>query len=176
MTDVPHATQSESCGECPLQSNRRAFLRSAALGVIASLAATGFSPGAALADLVTETKGKRVSAALRSYSVPSGDAVLVDDSNDVIIARYGNRVYAFSRRCPHKGARLVWHEDEDRIFCPKHKARFDASGDHVSGRRSRNLDRYAIRMEGRQVVVDTATLLREDENPRGWERAAIIVQ
>jgi nitrite reductase/ring-hydroxylating ferredoxin subunit len=175
MTEMRHDTAAESCGECPLQSNRRAFLRSAALSVVATLVATGFSPGAALAELVTETKGKRLSAALRSYSLPPADAVLVDESNDVIITRFGRKVYAFSQRCPHKGARLVWHEDEDRIFCPKHKARFMKNGDHASGRSSRNLDRYAVRMQGREIVVDTDRIYREDQSPQEWESAFVGV-
>jgi nitrite reductase/ring-hydroxylating ferredoxin subunit len=145
------------------------------LSVVATLAATGFSPGAALAEVVRETWGKRLSAALRSYALPSTDAVLVDESNDVIIARYSRKVYAFSQRCPHKGARLVWHEDEDRIFCPKHKARFMKNGDHASGRTSRNLDRYALRMQGREVIVDTDRIYREDRAPGEWSSAVLSV-
>ena len=99
---------------------------------------------------------------------------MIDVDNDVIIARSAGKVYAFSRRCPHKGAGLVWHESESRIFCPKHKARFDVDGDHVSGRKSRNLDRYAIRLQGREVIVDTDALYREDENPREWQSAMIV--
>ena len=175
MTEIRHETQTESCGQCPIHSNRRAFLRSAALSVVATLVVTGISPGAALAELVTEVKGKPVSAASRRYSLPPTDAVLLDDSHDVIIARYGRQVYAFSRRCPHKGALLVWHENEDRIFCPKHKARFIKTGDHASGRSSRNLDRYAVRLQGREIIVDTDTVYREDQSPKEWRSAVLQV-
>ena len=175
MTDFLQETKNEQCGECPLATNRRVFLRNAAFSVIATLVATGISPGAALADLVAEVSPVRKAAALRSYSLPPADAVLVDDENDVIITRYQRKIYAFSRRCPHKGARLVWHESEDRIFCPKHKARFTKAGDHASGRSSRNLDRFSVRLRGREIIVDMETLYREDESPQEWRAAEIAV-
>lgn len=108
--------------------------------------------------------------------MPTTDAVMVDDENDVIVTRSRGKIYAFSRRCPHKGARLVWHESEDRIFCPKHKARFTADGDHASGRGSRALDRYAIRLEGREIVVDTSAVYREDRDPAAWRAAVAQVR
>lgn len=175
MTDVPTGVADERCGGCPLATSRRTFLRDAALTVVATLAATGLLPGAALAGLVSETRPLRTAGPLRLYTVPSSDAVMIDSENDVILTRSRGKVYAFSRRCPHKGARLVWRESEDRIFCPKHKARFTADGDHASGRRSRNLDRYGIRLEGRQIIVDVDNVYREDDDPAAWRVAVVAV-
>ena len=173
MTDGRDETAVERCGECPLGTSRRAFLRDAALTVVATLAATGLRPGAALAGLVSEARLIRSAGPLRTYAMPIADAVMVDADNDIIVTRSRAKIYAFSRRCPHKGARLVWHESEDRIFCPKHKARFTTDGDHASGRRSRNLDRFGITLQGREIVVDTNALYREDEDPQAW-RAAVV--
>jgi len=169
-------TTDERCGDCPIATNRRRFLRDAAFTAVATLVATGLRPNAALANLVTGIVPVRKAGPLMNYAVPSTDAVMVDDENDVIITRYRGKVYAFSRRCPHKGARLVWHESEDRLFCPKHKARFTAGGDHASGRRSRNLDRYGLRQQGREIVVDTDTVYREDDDPQAWRSAVIAVR
>ena len=105
--------------------------------------------------------------------IDANDGVMIDVANEVILARSRGKVYAFSLRCPHKGTRLVWHEEESRIFCPKHKARFLADGQHVSGRKTRDLDRYAIRREGREVVVDTDTVFREDADNSRWQSAVI---
>jgi cytochrome b6-f complex iron-sulfur subunit len=171
-----HNNDAKECAACPIAVGRRAFLRDVGLTVTAALIASGLKPGAALASLVTDVRPLRSKGALRTYTIPAGDAVMVDVDNDVIIARTGGKVYAFSRRCPHKGAGLVWHESESRIFCPKHKARFGIDGDHVSGRRSRNLDRYAMRLEGREVVVDTDTVYREDENLRQWQSAVVAAR
>lgn len=175
MTDTGRDQETDNCGECPLATSRRVFLRDVGLSVVATLAAMGLSPGTSLADLVAEVSPLRTSAALRSYALPSADRVLVDDANDVIIVRHQRSVYAFSRRCPHKGARLVWRESEDRIFCPKHKARFTRDGDHASGRSSRNLDRFAVQLQGRAIIVDTRTLYREDRDPEQWSGAVISV-
>lgn len=175
MTDVTGHPEADKCGECPIVTNRRRFLRDVGMTVAATLVATGLRPRGAFAALVSDVRPTRSNGAFRSYSVPVANAVIVDTDNDVIITRYRNKVYAFSRRCPHKGARLVWHEDESRIFCPKHKARFISNGDHASGRRSRNLDRYGLRLQGREIVVDTDTLYRQDENPNAWASAVITV-
>ena len=169
------ASQS-GCLDCPVAMGRRGFLRDVGLTVAAALIASGLRPHAALASLVTEIKPVRSRGALRTYSVPQADTILVDVDNDVIVARSRGKLYAFSRRCPHKGAALVWHESESRIFCPKHKARFDVEGAHVSGRRSRNLDRYAIRLAGRELIVDTDTLYQEDENLSDWRSAYVEVR
>jgi cytochrome b6-f complex iron-sulfur subunit len=145
------------------------------MAAAATLLASGLSPASALANLVAEIRPLRRRGALLSYAVPKGEAVLVDSDNDVIIARSGRYAHAFSMRCPHKGAKLQWREEESKIFCPKHKARFDASGDHVSGRRSRNLDRYPIRIQDGALVVDTDTLYREDEQLDSWQKAFVGV-
>lgn len=175
MTDVSEHPPADSCGECPIATSRRRFLRDVGMTVAATLVATGLRPHAAFAALVSEVRPSRIAGPFRGYSVPKIDGVMVDSDNDVIITRYRGKVYAFSRRCPHKGARLVWHEDESRIFCPKHKARFMSNGDHASGRRSRSLDRYGLRLQGRELVVDTDALFREDENPQEWASAVITV-
>jgi nitrite reductase/ring-hydroxylating ferredoxin subunit len=101
--------------------------------------------------------------------------VNVDEENDVIIARSEGRVHAFSLKCPHKGARLQWRENEGKIFCPKHKARFLANGDHVSGRGSRDLDRYGVRLERGELVVDLDNIYREDRSPSEWQAAFVTL-
>ena len=175
MTDVTGHPEADKCSECPIATNRRRFLRDIGMTVAATLVATGLKPSAAFAAFVTEVKPSRIAGSRRSYSLPAADVVMLESDNDVNITRYRGKVYAFSRRCPHKGARLVWHEDESRIFCPKHKARFMSNGDHASGRRSRNLDRYGVRIQGREIVVDTDVLYRSDVNREGWASAFVTV-
>jgi nitrite reductase/ring-hydroxylating ferredoxin subunit len=130
----------------------------------------------AFADTVTEVEPAGVptgSTPERSYAMPSVDGVSVDVSNDVILARWENRVYAFSIKCPHRGARLEWRQSEQRVYCPKHKARFLADGTHYSGRGSRDLDRYSIRRDARGLVVDLGQPIRRDRNPDLWTQAFV---
>jgi nitrite reductase/ring-hydroxylating ferredoxin subunit len=166
-----------ACQECPVATaSRRAFLRDAGRAVIGALAlSTMGKPARALAESVVETTPRRVRGVQRTYAVPSVDSVSVDIGNDVILARWQGRVYAFSLRCPHRGSRLEWRASEGRVFCPKHKARFRPDGAHDSGRQSRDLDRYDLHRTGGSVVVDLAALRRADREPEAWRAAVITV-
>ncbi len=163
------------CGDCPVAAaSRRVFLRDVGLAVLSALGLTAAAaPAAAFAESVLETKAVRRRGLRRTYPLPATDAISVDTDDDVILARWQNRVYAFSLRCPHRGARLEWRGNEGRVFCPKHEARFRPDGSHESGRRSRDLDRYDLSRQAGSVVVDLGALRRADQEPERW-RAAVI--
>jgi nitrite reductase/ring-hydroxylating ferredoxin subunit len=166
---------SDDCFECPAaEASRRAFLRDVGLIVAGALALIG-SPAAALADSVVATKPLRRLERRRTYSVPPGDSVSVDASDDVIIARWQDHVYAFSLKCPHRGTRLEWRDAERRFFCPKHKARFQPDGAHDSGRSSRDLDRYGITLQGGALVLDLDVVWRADRDPDAWRAAQLTL-
>jgi len=153
--------------------DRRAFLRAAALGVLGALAGEAALPELARAiGTTTPTRSRR--AELR-YVLPASDGVDVDESNEVILVRWQGRAYAFSAKCPHRGARLEWRPAESRVFCPKHKARFRADGAHDSGRQSRDLDRYDIRRDGSSLVIRLDVLRRADTDPAGWAAAVVAL-
>ena len=175
-----HAPPSrDGCGEWPIGSSRRAFLRDIGLAVGAVLAAGAIGPTLALAESVSEIAPSRSGAGggrTRTYAVPAGNSISVDAGNDVILARWDNRVYAFSLRCPHRGTRLEWLDDERRVYCPKHKARFRPDGSHESGRRTRDLDRYSISRQGQSsIAVDLSALHRANEEPEAWESAVVVL-
>ena len=163
-----------SC-DCPIAAaSRRKFLRDVGAMVAAVLAVGAVaSPAAALVNAVADVGPTNAAGPLRTYALPSTDSISIDVANDVILARWQGRVHAFSLECPHRGARLEWREDEQRIFCPKHKARFTAHGKHDSGRGSRDLDRYRLSRQNGSIVVDLASVLRADADPDAW-RAAVI--
>lgn len=167
------------CAECPIGSSRRAFLRDIGLAVGAVLAAGAIGPTLALAESVSEIAPSRSGARAgrtRTYAVPAVNSISVDAGNDVILARWDTRVYAFSLRCPHRGTRLEWLDDERRVYCPKHKARFRPDGSHESGRRTRDLDRYSISRQGQSsIAVDLSALHRANEEPEAWESAVVVL-
>jgi len=165
----------KACGECPVATaSRRVFLRNAAIAVVGALSLTAAASTAeALLSSITETEPLGGSGDMRSYAIPPADGIAVDAANDVILARWQNRAYAFSLRCPHRGTRLEWLANEQRVFCPKHKARFQPDGMHESGRRSRELDRYAVSRSGNMLVVNLTVLRRSDTEPDAW-RAAVV--
>lgn len=161
------------CPECPLVVDRRAFLVRTALATAATLATLGASPGAAFAAAVRQIAPLEAAGAQRSYGIPAVDGVYIDTGNDVILARWEGRVYAFSTKCPHRGSQLEWHANENRVFCPKHKARFRPDGAHDSGRASRDLDRYPIQRQGDTVLVDLSVVYRADQNAAAWQGAVV---
>ncbi len=166
-----------ACNDCPAATaSRRAFIRDVATMVAGALAVGAIaSPAAALARAAGEIGPTGAGGLLRTYSIPSTDSISVDVGNDLILARWQDRVYAFSLKCPHRGTRLEWHGDEQRIFCPKHKARFTPNGAHDTGRQSRDLDRYQISRQGASVAVDLGVVLRADTDAQAWAAAMVVI-
>jgi len=162
-----------ACGECPLAVDRRSFLRDTALAALAGLTTVAVSP--ALAHAVRTVRPVRAAGLERLYEIPAADSVSIDEENEVILVRWQARAYAFSSRCTHRGAPLQWRENEGRVFCPKHKARFRPDGAHDSGRRARDLDRYGIRRRGAALAIDLAVLYRADDDLAAWSRAVVAL-
>ena len=167
-----HETDRAS-GSCFFAVDRRAFLRATALGVLGALVGEALLPTLASA-VGTATPASMGKLELR-YALPPADGVAVDEGNEVILVRWQGRAFAFSAKCPHRGARLEWHPAEGRVFCPKHKARFRPDGAHDSGRQSRDLDRYDVRREGASLVIRLDMLRRADTDPAGWAAAVVMV-
>jgi nitrite reductase/ring-hydroxylating ferredoxin subunit len=176
-TENPHhADDNSACGDCPMVHSRRAFLRDIGVATAAALAAVALKgPTAAFAESVGEIAPLRANSREVSYAIPRANRVSVDVNNDVILARWENQLYAFSLKCPHKGERLEWRASEERVFCPKHKARFLAEGTHVSGRGKRDLDRHGLRRAGGAVVVDLGQVYRQDTDAAEWSAAVVTL-
>jgi len=110
-----------------------------------------------------------------AYPVPGEDGVSVDREQELILVRAAGAVYAFALSCPHQRSMLKWREKDKQFRCTKHGSRYEPSGEYVSGRATRGMDRYAVRVEGGQVVVDKGRKFLQDEDPAGWEGAAALV-
>jgi len=147
--------------DCGAGHDRREFLREFA-GIVAAVALpVDFASG-------LPGNGEEV-----TYAIPAQDGVTIDKAREVILARYEQSVYAFGLSCPHQKTPLRWQEAEHRFQCPKHKSTFRPDGAFVDGRATRNMDRYAIRRTGDNVVVDLGKLYREDENRDAWISALL---
>ena len=164
-----------SIHRCAGAVDRRAFIRRAAIAAGAVLAGLGATTPA-LADELGEISadGTTPSAHLFRYQMPATDGAVVDAVNEVLLVRWAGRVYAFALACPHRGTRLQWQGTTDGVYCPKHKARFQPDGTNVGGRRTPDLDRHPIRLEGSQLVVDLATRLRAEADGAAWAAAYVM--
>jgi Rieske Fe-S protein len=169
-TDIINSDPHTECDGCPLVPDRREFLRSAAalaLGVISlSLPIRSVS-----AKVLTSAVGGRN---LLSYKLPAADGANIDRDNEVILVRYQNEVYAFSLGCPHQNVSLRWNETDMRFQCPKHHSQYQPTGEFITGRATRNMDRLAIRRDAaNNIVVDPDTLYKSDEDEAQWKNAVV---
>lgn len=164
------------CGELagPGRS-RRAFLQRAGCAV-GLLAALGL-PADVAALPIAETTGTAGAGGdqTQSYPIPASDGVNIDRKNEVILVRYQGRVYAFGLWCPHQNTMLNWVAGDGQFQCPKHHSKYKPTGQFISGRATRNMDRYAITKNGNDVVVDLDNVLRSDKDAAEWQAASVPV-
>ena len=111
----------------------------------------------------------------RKYAVPAADSVNIDHEAQAILVRYQGHVFGMFLGCPHEHAAVRWVEKEHRFQCTKHDSRYQQDGVHISGRSTRNLDRFGIRHEGDAVILDFDRLFQSDTDPAGWAAAVIAV-
>ena len=188
MTDIPRkeTTADVDCGGCTLHDalnapaaiERREFLRAGALA-LASLGFLGLGSRTAGAMEVGEVsalapKGSDGRTEKR-YPIPTVDGASIDKDNDVILVRWQNAVYAFALSCPHQNTALKWDERDHAFQCPKHHSKFQPDGAYIpgSGRATRNMDRYAIQVQGNGVIVDLDKVYEEDSDGTQWAAAVI---
>ncbi len=162
-------------GDCGVPASRRQFLRDSFLSVAGALVAVGVSRRSALAMPLEFTDALSRRGGTVSYAVPSVDGAQVDKSNDVILVRWQQTVYAFSLSCPHQNTALKWDDRDKGFQCPKHHSRFRANGEYIpdSGRATRNMDRYAISRDASGIHVDVNTVFEQDTDGARWAAAVV---
>ncbi len=175
MPDEPNASFDPECDSCPL--TRRDLLNRIAAGVAMALLAEGIAPRvvAALTGQVRAAPpGRKLGVGVTAYPVPAQDGVQFDKDQEVILVRSEGHVYAFALSCPHQNTALRW-VDEGRFQCPKHKSKYLPDGTYMSGRATRNMDRYAIKHADAEVQVDLAVLYHSDKQPAEWAAAVVVL-
>src|SRR5207244_811265 len=107
--------------------------------------------------------------------IPAADGVTIDKKAHVIIVRYQSQVYAFALSCPHENTMLKWLPKDLRFQCPKHDSKYQPNGTFMSGRATRNMDRFHIRKDEGFVFVDLGRWFESDKDAAGWTAATIDV-
>lgn len=162
------------CQSCPGRSSRRDFVVQGTASLAAVFAGLG-ATGADLAALRVRFASGRPASGELTYPIPATDGVTVDRGAEVIVVRWQSRLFAFALSCPHQRSMLKWRDSEQRFQCTKHKSRYRPDGVFVSGRATRGMDRYPIRLEGDAVFVDARAAIRQDENEPAWSRALVLL-
>lgn len=154
--------------------SRRSFLHRAGLCGLALACSAALVPAdlAALPIVGIEGAGD---AAEKSYPLPASDSVSIDRAAAVILVRYQGHAFALRLGCPHQNAAVKWLQQEGRFQCSKHDSKYTPEGTYISGKSTRNLDRFPIRRDGAALLVDTAKVFQADTDPAGWAGAAVTL-
>jgi Rieske Fe-S protein len=160
------------CPGCGLH-DRREFLRDAAAAAVAALTAIGVRPTVAAALPIRLASALVRGEGPPSYPVPAADGVQIDRDNEVILVRWQSAVYAFNLSCPHQNTALRWDGADARFQCPKHHSKYQPDGTFISGRATRNMDRFTLRLDANTIIVDVDAMHKSDEDQAGWSAAVV---
>jgi len=155
--------RSDHCEDCVL-SERRAFLRE----VTAWLAAAALAPLPIRFGRATLIRGSDL-----TYPIPAADGATIDHDNQLILVRFQGKAYAFNLSCPHQNTALRWHPEDGQFQCPKHHSRYTPDGVFISGRATRSMDRFAVKRDGANILVDLDRLFRQDQDAADWNTAFV---
>jgi len=163
-----------SCDGCALVG-RRDFLRDASLLAAGALVALGAAPSVAAAapiEMISALGGGRED---KTYAIPAKDGAQIDKDADTIVTRWQGKLYVFALSCPHQNTAVRWYDKDGKFECPKHHSRYEPDGAYIkdSGRATRGLDRFAVRKDGNNVVVNLDKLYQEDEDEAAWKAAVL---
>ena len=163
------------CTGCAL-ADRRTFLAQAAALIAGALISVGMTAERAAAMPIGILVGTRSPSDKEvTYPIPASDGATIDKDNDVILARYQGKVYAFGLACPHQNTALRWLAPEGRFQCPKHKSKYTPDGIFLSGRATRSMDRYGVRKNATAIVANIDALYRQDKDAAQWQSAFVEV-
>jgi nitrite reductase/ring-hydroxylating ferredoxin subunit len=154
-------------------ASRREFLCRSSCALL-TLGAVGVTAAELAALPLREITG-RANRSERRYPIPAGDSINIDHVTQVIVVRSAGHAFVFNLACPHENAAVKWVANDHRFQCTKHDSRYQPDGEHISGRATRNMDRFAIRRDGAELVVDLDRLIRSDQDPAGWAAATVAL-
>jgi len=163
-----------ACTECALVE-RRAFLRDGTALLAGIVAALGGTPGRAAALSVKFGRALARHGSELTYPIPAEDGAQIDHANEVIVVRWQQKAYAFNLACPHQNTALHWQPEDGQFQCPKHHSRYQPDGVFVSGRATRGMDRFAVRRDGTNLIVDVSKFFQQDKNPAEWAAAVVTL-
>src|SRR5262245_12248531 len=82
-----------------------------------------------------------------------GWRVSSEKSTAWVVRKAGNKVVAFSPRCPHLGCAYHWNSARNEFLCPCHASTFSIDGEVLKGPALRALDRFAVKVEGDKLLL-----------------------
>jgi cytochrome b6-f complex iron-sulfur subunit len=81
------------------------------------------------------------------------------------VTQYQGGLRALYQKCPHLGCRVPFCESAAQFQCPCHGSIYNLLGEYLGGPAPRGMDRFDIKIEGGNVLVDTSSVV--EGPPRG---------
>jgi len=173
MSDARARQPAAACAGCEGALSRRRVLGGVSAAVVAAMAGVELWPGTAAALPLLEAGGTQTGPSEYSYPLPAADGVTIDRDAQLILVRFQQRVYVFNLACPHENTALRWKARDGRFQCPRHESQYQPDGSFISGRATRNMDRFALVRAGDSLRVSIDRLLRSDQQPAEWAAASL---
>jgi cytochrome b6-f complex iron-sulfur subunit len=108
-----------------------------------SLRADGFQPVGTVAEL--DKTGQILNKKLSKSPV----LVIREPAN-------ANQLIAVNPTCTHAGCTVTWEAGEKAFVCPCHDSQFASDGQVRQGPAAKPLAKYAVKLEGNDILVKTA--------------------
>jgi cytochrome b6-f complex iron-sulfur subunit len=70
-----------------------------------------------------------------------------------------NGIMPLYQKCVHLGCRVPFCQQSQWFECPCHGSKYNDAGEYQLGPAPRGLDRFAVTLEGDQVIVDTSGVI-----------------
>ena len=88
----------------------------------------------------------------------------------MIVARLHQQVYRLQSGLSAREHGAALAAEEMRFQCPRHGSKYQPDGTFISGRATRNMDRFAVQRSGDTMLVDISQLSRSDEQAAAVDR------
>ncbi len=150
-------------------------MKEAALLLAAIATSLGTTPARAAAMSLGAIRPLQRAGDEHTYPLPAEDGATIDHDSEIIVVRFQQKVYGFNLSCPHQHTALKWQAEDHQFQCPRHHSRYTPDGVFVSGRATRGMDRFGIRRDGDNIVIDVAKYYQQDKNKAEWEAAFLAL-
>jgi cytochrome b6-f complex iron-sulfur subunit len=73
---------------------------------------------------------------------------------------------ALWQRCVHLGCRVPECDSSQGFECPCHGSKYNYHGEYEDGPAPRNMDRFAVEVDGDQLIIDTGAIIQTARSAR----------
>ena len=134
--------------------NRRGFFKllTSILG-LSALGAFAYPLFRFLLPLESAAKVRAITLAKGNLPVNTAKDVMIGLTPAIVLNTRDKGFLAFSKVCTHLGCLVKYHPEKQLFICPCHAGIFDLEGNVVSGPPPKPLEKFAVRVEGDNLVI-----------------------